>query len=257
MGGMLRRKVYGLPVKRALELEPRLKRFLRVDARPRLDFSDKECLLLYNQLVARECFGLDLVLPVEALVPTVLSRYRFLERVVQTGDLVLDVGTGPSAIIALLAAKFFGARVVATELPCYTHFAWENVVRNGLEENIKILTSYSGVIRGVVPEDLKFDLIISYPPFYADTSASGCLAGVAHGFELVGGGRFGTWFAERVVEEGCSHLVYGGRIAFMLPASNPQRVERVKGCMLRMGMTTKETRFRSGNRDRVVVLGWK
>ncbi|WP_058301935.1 50S ribosomal protein L11 methyltransferase [Gorillibacterium timonense] len=74
---------------------------------------------------------------------------RTLEKVVQPGDDVIDVGTG-SGILAVAAVKLGARHVLALDLdPVAVSSATENAEQNGLKENITIhLSDLLGVLGG-------------------------------------------------------------------------------------------------------------
>ncbi len=151
-----------LKIEEVIKLEPVLKKFL---VKKGIDFKSKEALRLYNLLIAREKYGLNLELHENALTPTPPLRFTFLKETITLKSDVLEIGTGASAIIALLAAKHFNAKVLATEKdPQLYEYAKLNVKKNRLEDCVKIiLIEKNNPIKGTISEDIKFDAILSNP----------------------------------------------------------------------------------------------
>jgi release factor glutamine methyltransferase len=121
-----------------------------------------------------ECslFGLDLLVTPGVLHPGYFLSSRVLAEQVLTLDLrdrtVLDLGTG-SGIQALLAARG-GAQVTAVDISqAAVDCAAENARRNGLADGMTVLASdlFEKVLEG-----LRFDLVITNPPFYSRTAAN-------------------------------------------------------------------------------------
>jgi tRNA1Val (adenine37-N6)-methyltransferase len=79
---------------------------------------------------------------------------------------VLDIGTG-SGVIALMLAQRSDAEIVAIEpdMESYTQ-ASENVKDSPWKTRINVL---SLKIQDYSPENIKFDLVVSNPPFFSDS----------------------------------------------------------------------------------------
>jgi hypothetical protein len=91
----------GLPVREAARLFPELKNYL--DERGRLDLSNREARILYNKAIAKAVFGLDIEYHPRGLVTTPVSRYLFLKTFLRGGERVPEIGTGHTAMMALMA----------------------------------------------------------------------------------------------------------------------------------------------------------
>jgi ribosomal protein L11 methyltransferase len=71
--------------------------------------------------------------------PTTIHCLRALERYIQGGEQVIDVGTG-SGILAIAAAKLGASQVLAIDLdPVAVTIARENVLANEVEERVKVM----------------------------------------------------------------------------------------------------------------------
>jgi release factor glutamine methyltransferase len=117
-------------------------------------------------------FGLDLVIHRSVLHPAYFPSSRVLGAHVLTLDLqgkrVADLGTG-SGVQALLAARA-GARVTAIDVNrIAADCAAENARRNGLGDRVTTLVSD---LFDAVPQTLRFDLVITNPPFYSRAARS-------------------------------------------------------------------------------------
>ena len=81
---------------------------------------------------------------------------ELIERYVNPGDTIIDVGTG-SGILALTAAKLGAARVLAIDVDSVAvRVACENVARNGLSEKITVLSG--DLLSGI---DMTADIMIA------------------------------------------------------------------------------------------------
>jgi len=207
----------GLPISTAIQKYPDLIPFLKSLNPPRLDFKDRRALLSYNIHVAKELYGLDIVLDIDqAIIPAPVLRYNFLLNVLKPNSVVIELGTGASAIIAMLAAKHFNASVNATELDSlYLKMAMENVKRNNLRDRVNIVDSKGKLLSGVFPDDFRADFIISNPPFYDEIRSEKIIWG-GKDTELVGGNK-GESFILQMIEEGWHFLKNKGIIAFFVP----------------------------------------
>ncbi len=231
----------GLPIAEAVRLFPELKKYL--DERGRLDFSNREARILYNKAIARAIFGLEIEYHPKGLVTTPVSRYLFLKTFLRGGERVLEIGTGHTALMAIMAAKIFNCDVTATELDEeFFAYASENIERN--QARVRLLKSDGGIIRGVTPEGERFDVIFSAPPYYeAPTS------GVLTEREGVGGGRYGERFSVRLIKEALEHLKPGGLVALFLP-DKALLIGAIMEKGKELGYSIMDVRFKAGTRWR-------
>lgn len=165
---------------------PELGPFMRSRKPSSVDFSRPGATLALTRAILSRHFGLQLQLPAGQLVPTVPARQQYLSWAhallghhrgenVATGTL-LDIGTGPSAIYALLASRLFGEGwcVVATDIDqAAIASARENIALNSLEGTIELMQTQE--CESFVPEDDIFHrlgaplkLTVCNPPFYEE-----------------------------------------------------------------------------------------
>ncbi|WP_297507661.1 RlmF-related methyltransferase [Thermococcus sp.] len=231
----------GLPVREAVELFPDLERYL--DERGRLDFSNRNARILYNRAVAKALFGLDIEYHPRGLVTTPVSRYIFLKTFLRGGEKVLEIGTGHTALMALMAEKIFSCNVTATELDDeFFEYAKRNTERNNAR--IRLIKSDGGIIRGVIPEGERFDVIFSAPPYYEAPTK-----GVLTEKEGVGGGLYGEDFSVRLIDEALDYLKPGGKVALFLPDKKPL-LDAITEKGKELGYSPKDVKFKAGTRWR-------
>ncbi|AIU69475.1 SAM-dependent methyltransferase [Thermococcus eurythermalis] len=231
----------GLPVKEAVKLFPELEKYL--DKRGRLDLSNRETRILYNRAIAKALFGLEIEYHPRGLVTTPVSRYLFLKTFLRGGEKVLEIGTGHTAMIALMAEKLFKCDVTATELDEeFFEYARKNIERNGAR--VRLLKSNGGIIRGVVPEGERFDVVFSAPPYYEKPTR-----GVLTEREGVGGGKYGEAFSVKLLEEARDYLKPGGRVALFLPDKEPL-IDAISEKGKELDYSVKDVRFKAGTRWR-------
>ncbi|NJE86094.1 class I SAM-dependent methyltransferase [Thermococcus sp. CX2] len=231
----------GLPISEAVKIFPELGKYL--DERGRLDFSNREARILYNRAIAKAVFGLDIEYHPRGLVTTPVSRYIFLKTFFRGGERVLEIGTGHTAMMALMAAKLFNCDVTATEIDEeFFAYAKANIERNNAR--VRLIKSDGGIIRGVIPEGEKFDVIFSAPPYYERPTR-----GVLTEREGVGGGKYGEGFSVRLIEEALDYLKPGGKAALFLPDKEPL-IKAITEKGEELGYQVRDVKFKAGTRWR-------
>ncbi|WP_048152190.1 RlmF-related methyltransferase [Palaeococcus ferrophilus] len=231
----------GLPVKEAVRLFPELEKYL--DERGRLDLSNREARILYNRAIAKAVFGLEIEYHPRGLVTTPVSRYLFLKTFLRGGERILEIGTGHTAMMALMAEKLFNCDVTATELDEeFFEYARRNIERNGAK--VRLIKSNGGIIKGVILKGERFDAIFSAPPYYEAPTR-----GVLTEREGVGGGRYGEGFSVRLIEEALDHLRPGGRVALFLPDKGAL-IEEISERGKELGYSVRDVKFKVGTRWR-------
>jgi 23S rRNA A1618 N6-methylase RlmF len=196
--------------------------YLRPHARrPTVDFARAGATLAVTRAILRRHFRLSLALPPRHLVPAVPARAQYLAWAASLVGAarrarpasVLDVGTGPSAIYALLAARTLPDSwvVTATDVdPEALEHAAGNVARNELGGRVVVLprTDADKVVpgpgyfaaRGAPP----LALVVCNPPFYdtRGTPAESPPPGTAAQLETPGGE---VEFLLRLARDGREH----------------------------------------------------
>ncbi|WP_297534508.1 methyltransferase domain-containing protein [Thermococcus sp.] len=231
----------GLPVREAVKLFPELNDYL--DERGRLDLSNRRARILYNRAIAKVLFGLEIEYHPHGLVTPPISRYLFLKTFLRGGEKVLEIGTGHTAMMALIADKLFDCEVTATELDEeFFEYARGNIERNGAK--VRLIKSDGRIIRGVIPEGESFDVIFSAPPYYERPTK-----GVLTEREGVGGGKYGEAFSVRLIGEARDYLRPGGRVALFLPNKKPL-IKAIVGRGEKLGYSVRDVKFKVGTRWR-------
>ncbi|MHA1973199.1 MAG: RlmF-related methyltransferase [Candidatus Hodarchaeales archaeon] len=204
-------KKCGLQIKKALKKYPYLKKFV---INGKMDLGSPEALLTYNRAILKDFLGLDFDIPAGYLVPTICSRWFFIEwmdRHVGKNKKVLEVGTGPSAILALMLTRL-GHDVVATEFDETAYqYACMNVKNNNLTDKITVIKSDSSlpIIKSLFKNLDSFHAVITNPPqydleFVTRTSANKVRGFVGRRLELLGGEQ-GHEFIIQLLEEVASY----------------------------------------------------
>ncbi|HIQ39370.1 MAG TPA: DUF890 domain-containing protein [Methanothermococcus okinawensis] len=258
----------GLKIEDAIKLNPELKKYTYYkNGKVRIDFKSKESLYLYNRTVLKHVFNIDMDFHRDALIPTPVSRYLFIKNLCESfkeennRDIedVLEIGTG-SGILAIMIAKYYKCYVYATEVVKeYIELARDNVIRNKLENRIKIIDSKGKIVEGIPEiEGKKFDIIISYPPFYPPHSVPSKRSfggAYARNVELIGGGKYGEGFSLRILREGIKYLRKGGIIGFMMPHKPKKRRKIIEEEVVNLGLILKTDKIKIGKRIRHIIKG--
>lgn len=165
--------------------------------------------------------GFELVVNRHVLVPRpeteILAElgWQFLNTL-NTEAAVLDFGTGSGCLAVAVALQCPRARVIALEIsPDALELARRNVERHGLRERVQLLPSDGFA---AVPEEARFHLIISNPP-YIPTEEIETLQPEVRAFDprlALDGGADGLTFVRRLAAEAGSHLATGGRLMLEL-----------------------------------------
>ena len=258
----------GLKIEDAVRLNKELEKYVFCkNGKIKIDFKNKDALYLYNKTILKHLFDLDMEFHKNALIPTPINRYLFVKNVFDEKIInhpiktVLEIGTG-SGIISMMIAKYYNCKVYATEtVKEYINIANENIIKNNLNNNIKIIDSNNKIIEGIDEiANKKFDLIISYPPFYNSNSVPSKRSfGGAHAtdVELIGGGEYGEKFSLKIIEEGINYLNKGGLIALMFPHKPMERRKIVENKIKDIGLTLKTDEIKTGKRIRHIIKGFR
>ena len=128
-----------------------------------------------------------------------------------------DIGTGSGCLAVTLALEHPGARVWATDLSADAlKLARKNVARYALAERVTLL---HGDLLGPLPFGLRFDIIVSNPPYVLEADLPGLQPEVrdyepvlALSGEPGAAGPDGTALHRRLLAEAPAHLGPGGRL---------------------------------------------
>jgi len=161
---------------------------------PTIDFADPAAVLVLNQALLKDAYGLQWSLPAGALCPPVPGRSDYLHHLADLlsgGDdaaiphgpsvVVLDIGTGANCIYPLVGASEYGWRFVATDTDQAAHRWARQIVR----VNPSVARLIEGrhqpdphaVFAHVTTASERFAACMCNPPFHA--SAAEAAAGSA------------------------------------------------------------------------------
>lgn len=157
-------------LKPAAEISPKLREYQ--DENGKIDFGNTDALNAYNKAALRVMSGLKLQLPPRNLVPTICLRQAYLtvliDELLSRGSNILEIGTGASAVISMIASKNHGLNVTATELSDESYQSALNNIEMNKLENISLIKSSGGIIKGVISPETSFDAVLCYPPTYPE-----------------------------------------------------------------------------------------
>lgn len=184
---------------------------LRPLARRRLD----GCPVAYLVGI-KEFFSLEFEVSPDVLIPrpdTETLVTEALQRVQKMDSpAVLDMGTGSGNIAIALARHCQTAQVVAVDISgAALEVARRNAERLGVAERIEFIESD---LFASVPQDRRFDLIVSNPPYVATEEWDGLDRGIRD-FEpriAVDAGPGGFGVIERLIAGACRFLKTGGTL---------------------------------------------
>ena len=171
---------------------------------------------LQHILGTTEFAGLHLKVDRRALIPRPETEY-LVELLVQRFSVkparVLDLGTGSVAIVLALSKAWPDAKIMAVEQSEEAlALAQENTVACGLTTTVELLRSdwFAGV-----PADLKFDLIVSNPPYLSDEETDAAQPEVKdhEPRQALSAGPDSAVALEKIIRESRAHLSAGGMLA--------------------------------------------
>jgi hypothetical protein len=248
----------GMPLKDALVACPHLRDFLIKESPPKIDFQNREALRIYNTVIAQEAFGLSLDLEnFQGLIPTPVLRYNFLKYLNPQNQQMLEIGTGYTAIISMLAAKHFDAQCIATELnPDSIQGAQYHISLNHLEDKITILPAAEGkLLDGVVPTGAKFDLIITNPPYYYEILSPKVIwAGDPNELLITNDGREN--FCVQFFREADQYLNADGSCAMLVSGKQTQILEEIFAFLDERGGKKEVVGLKAGTRIRWLIRAY-
>jgi len=164
--------------------------------------------------------------------------------------LVLDVGTGSGCIALALAAENPYVRVVASDVDeAALAVARRNAARLGLERRLVLVRSD---LLADLPTDLRFDLVLSNPP-YIPAAEYEALEPNVHDFEprlALYGGADGLDVYRRLVPAAAARLRRGGALAVEVGAGQAAAVAELFAAA--GGFAAAEQRLDLGGVPRVV-----
>lgn len=157
-----------------------------------------------------------------------------------------DIGTGSGCLAVTLALEHPGVRVWATDLSADAlKLARKNVVRHGLQGRVTLL---QGDLLGPLPDDVRFDIIVSNPPYVTEAELPGLQPEVrdyepvlALSGEPGAAGADGTALHRRLIAEAPAHLKPNGWLLMEVGQGQSEAVaQAARECGYEEVMTRKD-----------------
>ncbi len=185
----------------------------------------------------------------EALVEVALQRTRHLSMSMRA----LDLCTGSGCVGITLARERPTTQIVMTDLSNDAlAVARENALRLGAYN----LACFQGDLFAALPDSkLRFDLIVSNPPYIASEDIPSLMADVRD-FEprlALDGGADGLSLVRRIVEEASAHLEKNGIVALEIGFDE---AERTRAIFSEHGYADIDTKRDYGKIERVISARW-
>ena len=168
----------------------------------------------------------DVLIPrpeTELLVESVLETLR-VERARWTSPRLLDLGTGSGAIALALAMEWADAQITATDQSeAALDVARRNAAELGLGDRVRFLR---GRWLDAVPADERFEVVVSNPPYIADSERDALPRDVRdhEPSSALFSGPSGLEDLRSIVEDAPRHLIGGGLLALELAEARAQEV---------------------------------
>jgi hypothetical protein len=221
-------------IEHAKQVYPSLQKF--VNSQGKIDLGDSTALAEYNKAVAYTLAELKIDVPSQNLIPAICLRYAYIkllsERYLPSQATILEIGTGASAIIAVL--------------------------NNNLQHRITLTKSEGGIIKDVISENSHFHALVTYPPLYPDYDIPNYQNGnKKRGFrgsvsEMIGGGQDGFDFLHHLIVEACNTRYEIDLVSMLLLFE--QHAYRASELLDEMGRKTELIRLKAGTRIRYLVI---
>ncbi|MEI7904995.1 MAG: peptide chain release factor N(5)-glutamine methyltransferase [Candidatus Firestonebacteria bacterium] len=166
---------------------------------------------------------------------------------------ILDIGTGSGCVAVTIAKHLQYAKVVSVDLSTAAlSLAKKNAVLNGTSN----LTFVKSDLFASLKKELKFDIIVSNPPYVSAKEMKALLPETKKYEPSVAlcGGKDGLDYYRRIVSQVKWRLNYGGFLIFEVGYKQAKRVRRLLEIS---GLTITEVIKDYGGIKRVVVGCWK
>jgi release factor glutamine methyltransferase len=225
--------------------EEELERFLKY-------IEKRKSRIPYQYIVKKQHFmGFEFYVDERVLIPrpeTEILVEEALKRM-KSGDLILDIGTGSGAIAISIAKLFPDCKVYAVDVSEEAlEVAKYNAEKLGVAEKIIFIKSD---IFSNIPQDVKFDLIVSNPPYIKKAELENLQEEVKKEPILaLDGGEDGLFFYKRIIPDCKFYLKKGGRGLFEIGYGQREEVEKI---FLENGFDEIEVIKDLAHIDRVII----
>jgi 23S rRNA A1618 N6-methylase RlmF len=250
-------KYFTTPFSQLLEKYPFLNSLLISVDPPKFDLGDPYVLSFLNKYLYKEVVGLEISIPKNNLIPSLGIRYAYCEymnSLLKSNYPLIEIGTGSSAVIAMILAKVYNKKVLATEIEKKSlQSARKNIEKNHLSNSIKMIHSKGEIIHNLIPKG-RYSGLLCFPPIYGDDLT---ILAKKRGWkgtqaELMGGGKKGLDFSLKLLEEALEHKdVKIDIISLMILNKNQLKLIQTK---LLKGKENHFIQINAGTRKRYVLI---
>ncbi|MGM9533769.1 MAG: peptide chain release factor N(5)-glutamine methyltransferase [Intestinibacter sp.] len=179
----------------------------------------------------REFMGLDFFVKEGVLIPRPDTE-TLVEEIInicnnKTGLNILDIGTGSGAITVSLAKYLDKSHVVSVDISDIAlEIASKNAISNNVDGRIDFIKSD---VFSNVPDEMKFDIIVSNPPYIKKADISGLDRQVKdfEPYNALEGGEDGLDFYRRITEESRQFLKQDGILAYEVGHDQASDVSKI------------------------------
>ena len=172
-------------------------------------------------------YGLEFAVDKRVLIPRPETELLadYVVKNMATARTIVDLGTGSGVVAIALAKNLSAANVLAVDA---SGDALEVARANAAKHEAKV-GFFQGDLFEPLPPDLKFDVIVSNPP-YIPSSEIASLAPEIRDYEpraALDGGPDGLAVITRIVRESKARLTPGGRVVVELGAGQHDAAQRI------------------------------
>jgi len=188
----------------------------------------------------------------ELLVEQVLQIVRETREHADDRIRILELGTGSGAVAVALATSLPSSEVWATDISSEAlAYAGRNVERHGVSKRVHLLQG--GLWAPVSPLGVRFDFIVSNPPYVASEIYDTLPAGVRDYEPRVAldGGEKGMQVVSEIIEGAPGFLARGG---WLLIEMSPEQTEAALGIVAQQGVYDSARRVEDYTRRYRLVM---
>ena len=258
-------KPWCIKLKIAAEMSQNLKNL--IDENGKIDLSESYAINEYNKAAFKIMANITIEIPDGNLIPTACLRQAYLtilsENLFNNGDKIIEIGTGSSAAISLLAAKNYNLEVIATEIDEVSlMWAKKNIAANKMGDKINLVKSDGGIIKPIVKNNISindYNTVLCYPPTYPESDREYFRNNrTKKGFkgtqnEMIGGGKDGYDFIERYIDESIFYDIENITILLIFELHK----EMARNQLIENNRNVKIIELVAGNRIRYLMVGSK
>lgn len=202
----------------------------------------------------REFMGIDFYVKEGVLIPrpdTETLVEEIIDLCKDKGLNILDIGTGSGAITVSLAKYLPKANITSFDIADIPlEIGKKNAISNGVEEKIRFIKS--DLFSAIKDKDIKFDVIVSNPPYIRKSDMDTLHTQVKdyEPYNALEGGVDGLDFYRNITEQSHLYIKQGGILAYEVGHDQAQDVAMI---MQNNGYTNIYTKKDIQGIDRVVI----